>query len=102
MSGGSYDYAYCRLEDLSRQIREEGCCSCASPYLRRAFAKHLLDISKAMRAIEWNDSSDGDDEETELIKKCLPKNTELKECLEHAKVVLKDLEKLINKQEDKQ
>jgi hypothetical protein len=67
MSGGSYDYIYQKIEDLAHNIRSEGCCSCASPAKRKAFARHLSKVAAAMKAIEWNDSCDGDDNEERLI-----------------------------------
>ncbi len=67
MSGGSYNYAYHHVEEAALEITEDGCCSAASPELRRAFKAHLLKVAKALRAVEWNDSGDGDDEETLLI-----------------------------------
>jgi len=73
MSGGSYNYAYFRIEELSDEIRLQGGCKdfCASAELRQQFKDHLCLVAKACRAIEWNDSFDGDREEVELIKKCL-------------------------------
>ena len=71
MSGGSYDYIYRRINDLAAMISETGGCSAASKSLRNAFKKHLELVAKTCRAIEWNDSGDGDSEEEELIKECL-------------------------------
>lgn len=74
MSGGSYDYAYCKIHDLASSIKLEGGCGegyCAPPELRRRFKKHLDDVAEAARAIEWNDSGDGDDEEAAKILRCL-------------------------------
>jgi hypothetical protein len=33
--------------------------------------RHLNLVAKALRAIEWNDSGDGDDREDEAIRACL-------------------------------
>jgi hypothetical protein len=59
MSGGSWDYEYRHVEEFahrllaeSREIERE-----ADP-LRAEFAKHLLDVAKAMHDIEWVDSAD--------------------------------------------
>ncbi len=71
MSGGSYDYAYRRLEEFADDLREEGACDCASPELRNLFREHVRLVAKAMKAIEWNDSCDGDDWERKLILECL-------------------------------
>ena len=38
---------------------------------RKAFRKHLNLIARTLKAIEWNDSGDGDDQEADLIKQCL-------------------------------
>ena len=77
MSGGSYNYVYSKIADAADEICLKGNCSCTSPALRKAFAKHMRLVAKAMRAIEWNDSGDGDDREDDLIRACLPKNAEL-------------------------
>jgi hypothetical protein len=39
--------------------------------LRKQFALHLRDVASALKAIEWNDSNDGADNEDGLIKHCL-------------------------------
>lgn len=73
MSGGIYNYAYIKLEDFAGELRtrlaDSG--SCAPPHVRAAFAAHLEQCAKAMRAIEWNDSGDGADDEEALIRECL-------------------------------
>jgi hypothetical protein len=88
MSGGSYDYFYMKLQDVACDIRTFGDCSCASPALRKAFAAHLLLVSKAMKAIEWNDSGDGtggwDETEEQLVRACLPVDAELRQAIEDA------------------
>jgi hypothetical protein len=61
MSGGSMDYLYSKVEEA--EFHED------TP-IRRAFRKHLNKVAKALRAIEWNDSCDGDDREEEYIKAC--------------------------------
>ena len=71
MSGGSYDYAYVKVEEFAYSIREEGQCSAAPPELRRAFAEHCHLVARAMKAVEWNDSCDGDNEEELLIRQIL-------------------------------
>lgn len=52
MSGGSYEYAYQKVEDMAAELEAQ-----RSP-LRRAFAAHLKLIVKAMHDIEWVDSCD--------------------------------------------
>ncbi len=71
MSGGSYDYAYSRLEEFADALQHEGGCYCASPSLRSLFEAHVRKVARAMYAIEWNDSGDGNEQETSLIMACL-------------------------------
>lgn len=61
MSGGSYNYAYLRVEDFEDELTE----SKESPQ-RMIFAKLLVLVAKAMHDIEWVDSCDyasGDENE---------------------------------------
>ncbi len=62
MSGGSMDYLYAKVQDA--QFLE-------TTQLRVAFRLHLQRVAKAMRAIEWNDSGDGDYREDALIEAVL-------------------------------
>lgn len=71
MSGGSYQYAYSKIAELADEIIPEGHCGAAPKSVRMAFKKHLKDVAAACRAIEWNDSGDGDDREFQLIEKVL-------------------------------
>lgn len=82
MSGGHYDYAFGRLnqfiDDLELRPRTPepgweglGGETYVDYALRARFKEHLVKVSEAMRAIEWNDSSDGAPREQELIKRCL-------------------------------
>ena len=65
MSGGSYSYAYRRIEDLAEDMRP------TTP-LRKAFKRHLRKVSKACKDIEWVDSCDcGPGDEDEAIRACL-------------------------------
>ena len=57
MSGGSYDYAYFKVEEFARSLR------CNTPQ-RKAFRTLCDKVAKAMHDIEWVDSCDygeGDD-----------------------------------------
>ena len=87
MSGGSYDYAYCKLEMLAGSIREEGGCGAeySRPALRRALKAHIYKLANAMRAVEWNDSCDGDDTEIAKLEELLGPGAELVEALAQAK-----------------
>ena len=65
MSGGSYGYAYGKIEDLAGDIRP------TSP-LRKAFKTHLHNVANACHDIEWVDSGDyGPGDEDEAIRACL-------------------------------
>lgn len=77
MSGGSMNYLYSRLEH-DATFRE------CTPE-RRAFAKHLQLVAKALHDIEWVDSGDyspGDD--SEAIRACLSSGATLEAAVEAA------------------
>ena len=69
MSGGTYDYAYRYLENFVPIL--EGGCYAAPPAMRRAFIEHCAKVATIMKAIEWNDSGDGDNREETLIRELL-------------------------------
>ena len=71
MRGGHYNYAYTKLQDMAESIEGK-----ATSPLRRAFAKHLLAVAKAMKDIEWEDSGDGADWETS-VRAVLHPNAEI-------------------------
>lgn len=52
MSGGSYEYAYCKIDDWEQTMPDR------SNPRRMAFKKLLKLVSEAMHDIEWVDSSD--------------------------------------------
>jgi len=52
MSGGSYNYAYCKVQDMADSLINQ-----KEPF-RQAFGKHLQEVAKAMKAVEWVDSCD--------------------------------------------
>jgi hypothetical protein len=58
MSGGRYDYAYCKIEDFAFRIKTHGT---GCDLERKAFQKLLHKVSQAMKDIEWEDSGDGAD-----------------------------------------
>lgn len=62
------DYLYARVADA--QFRE-------ITQLRVAFRLHLQRVSAALRAIEWNDSGDGDWAEDQLIREVLRESEDL-------------------------
>ena len=68
MSGGSYDYAYGKIDDLADSIRP-------TTALRKAFKTHLRKVASACKDIEWVDSGDcGPGDEDEAIRACLGKD----------------------------
>jgi hypothetical protein len=69
MSGGSYNYAYARVEEFAANLNTHsaGIPDYVNLPLRKLFRTHLRKVADAMRAIEWNDSGDGDDDEQRFI-----------------------------------
>lgn len=94
MSGGSYDYAYSKVEDMADSLSNKN-----NSALRRAFAKHLKLVAKAMHDIEWVDSSDyGEGDDEEAIRKVFAHASTEKEILvSDAEELIKQLQALINK-----
>lgn len=73
MGGGSWDYAYMKIEEVGKKLTQ-----CACPY-RRALGGELIRAALAVHDIEWVDSGDyADGEEMETIKKALGGNCEKK------------------------
>jgi hypothetical protein len=97
MSGGSLDYLYVKVSDAASEIEfESGFCSCDStPSHRRAFAKHLFLVAKALRSIEWNMSCDGDGDERANIEACINKSAVIEAAIDRAEVAKSELEKVI-------
>ncbi len=74
MSGGSMNYLYSKLEHEATFVEN-------TPE-RRAFAKHLKLVAKALHDIEWVDSADyGPGDETEAIRACLKSSAVLEEAI---------------------
>ncbi len=91
MSGGSYDYAYLKVDDMAHNLRQ-----LATDPLRRAFHDHLLLVSQAMRAVEWVDSHDwGKGEEAGPVRAVLAPGAELAAAITMAKETLAMLEHAI-------
>lgn len=78
MSGGSMDYLYAKIEEATFRLN--------SPE-RIAMKKHLTKLARALRAIEWNDSGDGDDHEKEFIQESISENLILASTIEEAEIV---------------
>lgn len=65
MSGGHYEYAYYRIQELAEAIEPK-------TELRKAFKEHLLEVAKACHDIEWVDSGDSEPgDEDAAIRKVL-------------------------------
>lgn len=86
MSGGSMDYLYLRVMDVTFDTY--------SPE-RKAFRKHLLLVAKALRSIEWNDSGDGDDEEISNIMACISHADVLQATIDSAIEAQKELSRVL-------
>jgi hypothetical protein len=94
MSGGSMNYIYSRLE-YEANFRQD------TPE-RRAFAKHLELVVKALHDIEWVDSGDyGPGDENAAIRACLGDAVMLATVLEMAKEAVATLQAEINRAEAK-
>lgn len=64
MSGGHYDYAYVRVQEMADTMSQELPKLPArgrgiNRPLRRRVIEHLRAVAELMRAIEWEDSGDG-------------------------------------------
>jgi len=91
VSGGSYNYAYSNVSMFVDSLERND-----STPLRKAFAKHLKKVVKAMHDIEWVDSGDyGEGDEEKAIKAVLGKDTKhfvLSELKEQLDAIQKELE----------
>jgi hypothetical protein len=101
MSGGSYDYAYRKIEALASEIKSR-----AQTSERKAFADHLLKVAKAAHDIEWVDSCDyGVGDENKSIRECLGNGLILLQVVIEAKKIMKDIQseidRLPNAQDDR-
>lgn len=86
MSGGSMDYLYSRVEDASFRLDTTE---------RRAFHRHLQAVAEALRAIEWNDSGDGDPDESAKIQACLSTTVYADTVIEEARDIVQQLRMLL-------
>ena len=84
MSGGSMNYLYLTLErDAEFRL--------TTPE-RKAFAKHLVKVAKALHDIEWVDSSDySPGDESESIRACLAPGMALEAAIDSAHEAAKEL-----------
>ena len=93
MSGGSYNYAYSKIDDFRYDLSKS-----ANTPERKAFVKLLEKVSEAARAIEWNDSGDGADESTAIMK-CLAPSAVIEAAIESARAAVKELQETLTKYE---
>lgn len=99
MSGGSYNYAYHRINELASEIRGNSAERCAFRHL-------LTKVATALHDIEWVDSGDyGPGDENKAIAACLSPDirfeaaaarlkkavVECKEAMTAAETLLEDL-----------
>ena len=91
MSGGSWDYQYCQLQELAQKL------STQADYRRRAMAIKVAQLATAMHDIEWVDSGDysedGDIEAIDIFLGADRHRLSIEELERNAKVVLEDLKK---------
>lgn len=66
MSGGSYGYIYCKIEEMADALSGR-----AQTPERIAFRSLLYKVAKAAHAVEWVDSADyGPGDENAAIRDC--------------------------------
>lgn len=66
MSGGSWEYFYCKLDEVADRLL------CDRDMKRKAFGKLMKNCAEAMHDIEWVDSADcSPGDEMKAIDKCL-------------------------------
>lgn len=64
MSGGSMNYLYSRIESDAN--------FCTDTPMRKAFAAHLMKVTRALHDIEWVDSGDyGPGDDVDAIRECI-------------------------------
>lgn len=69
MSGGSWDYVYCKVDEAADRLCNEKQAE------RRALGRHLKAVATAMHDIEWVDSCDmGRGDDIEAIRAALGQN----------------------------
>lgn len=91
MSGGSYEYAFGRVNDMANNLHNQ-----REDPLRRAFANHLRLVATAMHACEWVDSGDrGPGDEHAAIRAVLAPGAELAAAVQIAEEALTALQNAI-------
>lgn len=93
MSGGSLDYAYCKIEEVVSVIRSR-----ATTPVERALIAHLLELMIVLRDLEWAYSGDSSLESVlPLIEKFLGPTTVLEQAIADAKKAKEELEAALKK-----
>lgn len=93
MSGGSMNYLYQRVDDAPFSEHTA---------LRRAFRAHLVLVARAMKAIEWVDSSDcADGTEEEAIRAVIGPHGELRQAIADAHAARDAIDAVLAKMEPK-
>lgn len=81
MSGDEYGHLYEKVDEMAYRVRLRH----QNDALLVAFADHLEGVAKAMKAIEWVDSGDGDDSMREKVQDVVSPRAELESALGLAK-----------------
>lgn len=68
-------YFYLKLEDAAWDFKRNN-------VRRRALHRHMLELAKVLKAIEWNDSGDGDDQEDALIDAVLSPSLQMETAIQ--------------------
>lgn len=93
MSGGSWDYFSCQLNDVAYRLKNTQ-PETSEAALRRALGELLSRAAKALHKIEWVDSGDNSEgDEREAIKACFENpeaasNAELLKMIENLKALI--------------
>lgn len=91
MSGGSLNYVYHQVEDAAHSVSIR-----AKTPLHRAFAAHLMKVSKALHDIEWLFSDDySPGQEVDAIRAVVTPAAVLETATEHARAALSELQDAI-------
>lgn len=88
MSGGSMEYLYRKVEDASFY---------ESTPQRKALRRHLNDLAKVLRCVEWNDSGDGCSNEDEKIEALLGHSAVIAEAVKEAERAAKQLQDALDR-----
>jgi hypothetical protein len=94
VSGGSYDYAYCKIDELASAVEQRARDpQCKGRNLRLAFARHLRKVAKAAHELEWADSGDtGWPDPVQWIRAVVTPADEIAAATDNARAALADLQ----------